>query len=303
MRPLLRPGTHVLRRGENEVQVGLDPEHALVLPGTADVRATLALLSRAADRSEHPHPATLDLLESHGLLVDQAAALPLLPGSGEPSDSTPRTVSPRHDVAALVRSSGDEAPARVRARRKLAVLGACFGGAAGTMLLTRMLALLGDVGVAARRRTGATGATEVGLLVGCGEPDRELVDGWMRESVPHLLVRVSEGHASVGPFVVPGRTACLRCLDAHAADADPSWPLLVAQYAACCERARPDGLPEPVDLLLATVAVAWAARDVVSFGEGRRPSTWSTTVRLDPTLSSIESRAWLRHPECGCGWQ
>lgn len=284
--------------------MGLDPQQAVVLPDTDDVRTTLALLSRSAARSEYPDPRTLDLLADHGLLVDQAAALPLMPGGGDRCPTASRTASARHDTSALVRSAGDEAPERMRSRRRLGVRVAAFGGAPGAMLCNRAVGLLSDVGVPVRRCAGAGGATTgvVGLLVGCGEPERDLVDGWMRDSVPHLLVRVSEGHATVGPFVVPGRTACLRCLDGHATDADPSWPLLVTQYAARCGRDRADGLPEPVDVLLASVALAWAARDLVSYAERRRPATWSATVRLEPALAGIETQRWLRHPACGCGW-
>ncbi len=106
----------------------------------------------------------------------------------------------------------------------------------------------------------------------------------------------------VGPFVVPGRTACLRCLDAHHTDADPAWPLLVRQYAAACSRDRADGAPEPVDPLLATLALAWAARDLAAYVDGGRPSTWSTTVTLHPRPDEVESQAWLRHPACSCSW-
>jgi hypothetical protein len=102
--------------------------------------------------------------------------------------------------------------------------------------------------------------------------------------------------------VVPGRTACLRCIDAHHTDADPAWPLLVRQYAAACRRDRADGTPEPVDPLLATLAVAWAARDLTAYADGGRPSTWSTTVTLDARPDRLETQAWLRHPGCGCSW-
>lgn len=124
----------------------------------------------------------------------------------------------------------------------------------------------------------------------------------MRAGTPHLLVRLTEGSAVLGPFVVPGRTACLRCLDAHHTDVDASWPLLVRQYATASATDRADGVPEPVDSLLAGLALAWAGRDLASYAEGSRPSTWSTTIRLDAELTSIETRSWLRHPECGCGW-
>jgi bacteriocin biosynthesis cyclodehydratase domain-containing protein len=128
------------------------------------------------------------------------------------------------------------------------------------------------------------------------------VDRWTRGGTPYLLVRLTEGRAVIGPFVVPGRTACLRCVDAHCTDADPAWPLLVEQYASCSSRDRDDGAPEPVDPLLAALAVAWAARDLTSYVDGARPSSWSATVTIDARLARLETRGWLRHPDCGCTW-
>jgi bacteriocin biosynthesis cyclodehydratase domain-containing protein len=153
---------------------------------------------------------------------------------------------------------------------------------------------------AAERPAAAAGC---GVLLGVGEPDRSLLDGWTRDGTPYLLVRLTEGRAVIGPFVVPGKTACLRCVDAHCTDADPAWPLLVQQYASCSARDRADGAPEPVDPPLASLAVAWAVRDLVSYVDGARPSTWSATLTLDPRLTRLETRAWLRHPECGCSWE
>jgi bacteriocin biosynthesis cyclodehydratase domain-containing protein len=138
--------------------------------------------------------------------------------------------------------------------------------------------------------------------VAVGEPAREQLDGWMRTGLPHLVLRLSEGAAVLGPLVLPGETACLRCIDAHHTDIDPAWPLLVTQQAAAVSRGREDTLPEPVDTVLATLACAWAAREVASFAEGRRPATISTTVRLDPHLTALETHCWPRHPACGCTW-
>jgi bacteriocin biosynthesis cyclodehydratase domain-containing protein len=124
----------------------------------------------------------------------------------------------------------------------------------------------------------------------------------MRLGTPHLLLRLTEGRAVLGPFVRPGETACLRCVDAHHTDVDPAWPLLVAQYATAVARPRDDTVPEPVDPLLATLAGAWAARELVSLAEGRLPVTTSATVRLDPLVTALETQRWPRHPACGCTW-
>jgi hypothetical protein len=77
----------------------------------------------------------------------------------------------------------------------------------------------------------------------------------------------------------------------------------VRQYAEACRRPRRDGIPEPLDPLLATVAAGWAARDLATYVDGGRPSTWSTTLTLDADLTAVETRTWSRHPDCGCSWQ
>lgn len=292
MRPILRPGTHVLRRSATELQVGLDPRHAVVLPDEPPVRS---LLDRLATASEIDQPSpTLDLLAAHDLVLDSGSLLPLIP-SGT-TDSRPVA---RHDVAALARAAGDDAPMLLKARASALVKVATFGQH-GPRLAADLRTLLEGAGIGLTASESRPGDPIV--LAGVGEPRRELLDPAMRDSTPYLLVRIVEGSATVGPFVVPGRTACIRCLDAHQTSADPAWPLLVEQYASSGGRDRPDGSPEPVDSLVTALALAWAARDLVSFAEGRRPSSWSTTIRFDPHLASLEHQTWLRHPACGCAW-
>ena len=290
MRPILRPGTHVLARGTDELQVGLDPRSALVLPDSDEVRRSLALLAASADCRDHTHPTTLALLERHGLVLDERALVPQLGHAGVAAPAS----------AALARSAGSEAPARRRARAGFATDVVGFGHPAGAHLRGDLVDLLAAAGLP--RPRGRSAAARAGVLLGVGEPDRELVDAWTRTGTPYLVLRLTEGRAVVGPFVVPGRTACLRCIDAHHTDADPAWPLLVRQYAAACRRDRADGAPEPLDPLLARLAVAWAARDLTAFVDGGRPSTWSTTVTLDARPDRLETQAWLRHPGCGCSW-
>jgi len=316
MRPILRPGSHVLRRNRHELQVGLDPQHAVVLSDDGDTRSSLALLSRSADAQEYDDPRTLELLQSSGLVLDGSRLLPLIPEE-EPDRPTAPAAKPvgssattRHDVAALARSDGDQAAALLAARARCRVDVLTFADLGNDRLGQTLVDLVRQSGLHVRRSTArispaATpepGGREVAALIGVGEPQREVLDEWMRLGVPHVLVRLSEGYPTVGPFVVPGRTACLRCIDAHHTDVDQSWPLLVAQYAVLSGQKRADGVPEPVDSLVTTVALAWAARDLTSYAEGRRPSTWSTTIRFDPCLASVETRCWLRHPECGCAW-
>ncbi len=311
---MLRPGTHVLRRSATELQVGLDPRRAVILPDRPEVRILLdALRSPATGLSEAQYDdRTLALLADSGLLVDADVLLPLAPASPPPDDpgAVRQTVS-RSGVAALAAVAGDQIPSLLTARSRAVVEVVSSGSREARVLTAELGRLLAGAGLqphllphgqAPSGPAAPLPALSLGLLVGVGEPPREAVDAWMRSGTPHLFLRLVEGHAVIGPFVLPGETACLRCLDAHHTDVDPAWPLLVTQYASAVTREREDTVPEPVDALLAAIAGAWAARELVSHAEGRRPATASATVRLDPHMTALETHCWPRHPACGCGW-
>ena len=183
MRPILRPGTHVLSRAAGEVQIGLEPRHAVVLPDSEPVRHTLALLSKPVERTAYgaDDTVTLDLLARQGLVVAQGSV------GGTPA-------APRCESGAF----------------RTQVLG--YGHPLGLPLVRDLISLLRR----ARLYDTAKGdprPPDAGVLAGVGEPDRELVDAWTRHGTPYVLVRLTEGRAVVGPFVVPGRTACLRCVE------------------------------------------------------------------------------------------
>ncbi|HSE09192.1 MAG TPA: TOMM precursor leader peptide-binding protein [Nocardioidaceae bacterium] len=315
-RRVLRPGTHVLRRSADELQVGLDPRRAVVLPDRPEVRVLLdGLRSPASSLAEEEYDGrTLELLDASGLLVDADLLIPLAPAPSLSKGTAPAGASiSRADVAALAAHSGDRAVDLLSHRGSARIHVATCGSVEATTVAAGLGELLTRAGTSPtlleHRQTtsgsaaGPAAGARIGVLVAVGEPDREALDGWIRDGLPHLVLRVTEGAALVGPLVVPGETACLRCIDAHHTDVDPGWPLLVTQQAAAVNRGREDSLPEPVDSLLATLAAAWAAREVVSFVEGRRPATTATTVRLDPHLTALETQTWPRHPACGCAWE
>jgi len=308
---VLRPGTHVLRRSATELQVGLDARRAVVLPDRPEVRALLDALSSpgaAHEDSEYDGP-TLRLLAESGLLVDADLLLPLAPLDPSRAPASARRVS-RADVAALAADAGDRVGDLLRKRTRARVEVITCGSREAQSVTTSVSAMLSVAGVEVHPISGGHGPTgprpgqtpPTGLVVAVGEPPREVVDDWMRSATPHLFLRLTEGHAVVGPFVLPGESACLRCVDAHVTDVDPAWPLLVTQYASAVTRIREDAMPEPVDALLSALACAWVAREIVTHAEGRAPSTTSTTLSLDPRLTALESHCWPRHPECGCTW-
>ena len=144
-------------------------------------------------------------------------------------------------------------------------------------------------------RAGPTPSATVALVLAAGEPERDLLDDAMAVGQPHVLVSACEGAVRLGPFVVPGSTACLRCIDAELAapTSGEGW----------CWRRWP-GRPSPVDAATTYAAVGLAVRDVLAYLDGDRPMTWSATLTLGPVPGEegLVPRRWRRHPHCGCCW-
>lgn len=131
-------------------------------------------------------------------------------------------------------------------------------------------------------------------------PDPRLVQAVMRLRIPHLLVRVRDGRGVIGPFVVPGRTSCLRCADLTRTDADPSWPRLAAQLSGREGRAERA-------VIAATVAAAVAQLDMFFARTHPAPGTpredalaLDRTIEWDLRSTQLVTRRWPRHPHCDC---
>jgi hypothetical protein len=246
VRPVLRPGLHVVRRDDRHLQLGLDPPDRLVLADRPGLHDSLTHLERRP-------PAHLrdvfDRLVSDGWVVDAgarrtgpAAARPALAVSTDPllEEHVARVVA----SAGLIRSP--ESPVR--------------------------------------------------LVATIGEPARTVSDALVRDDVSHLWLAVLPSAVRLGPFVDPGRTTCLRCVDAHLGDLDPRRATVLHQLQEL--NAAPQADPDPC---LVQVAVAWAVRDVVRRLHGHPPALGSATLTLTHDLE-VTRRDWLRHPHCGCAW-
>lgn len=266
-RPALRPGLHVVRRDAATLQIGVDPPARVIAPDTDGVRRLLAAL-----RSAQP---PLSLSPEAAVCLTDLLAADLVVSAD------------RLDAAAA--QFGPSAAGRVRRRAEASV-----GVRGPTALVVRATRTLADAGVGLPRGPEPPTAW---LVLSEGEPLRDALDDLVREGAPHLLVVSRAGALEVGPLVVPGQTACLRCVDAHRAGHDPRRQLVVEQTA----RLVAAGALEPRDDLLWSFALAWAVRDLLRHLEGDRPSTWSTSHAVGPT-DPPRPRTWARHPHCGCGW-
>jgi len=268
----------------------------------------------------------LDLLGSTGLLDDASEDRTVL---------QPLTPAERQRLGAdlgslaLVRGDGGLPAARYRHPARVLVIGA---GRVGAPLAT-MLAMAGigavdvlDEAATQPEDTGAGGLelSDVGrsrglaarerlrrstpsmkqaspadadlVVLAPGRPD-QLDDArrLISPGVPHLLAEVRGSVGVVGPLVLPGRSACLRCLDLTRTDLDPQWPSVAAQLAS------PSRTREACDGPLAVMVAAQAAQQVLSLVDGTTdPASVGGTLELALPDWRWRRRTWPIHPACGC---
>lgn len=289
-RPRLDPRVPVLDRVRS-LQVGVDPSHGVVIDGaTVEVRAALALLDGTRTLAEVAAGSGL-APDAAGSLVTALAANELLdpPGRRIPRVRLIGSGALARDIAEAICATGlgrlvvvdpEPAPAHVYAHPR------ATGGAS----LRAHLAGRGhEVDLAAHWFDGEVDHDVTVVADDRIEPDRALTQTLGREALPHLFVRPLVRGVVVGPLVLPGRTACTRCMDLVRAR-DSGWVGVLAQL---CHRT----LPTPVTPR--TWAVGQVLVSLRAWAAGGHPATAGTTLELGRDWS-VTTRAWPLHPLCGC---
>lgn len=131
------------------------------------------------------------------------------------------------------------------------------------------------------------------LVASCLEIDRAISSTLAQADHPHLVVRPRARGAVVGPLVVPGQTSCLHCGDLARTRTDPAWPRMLAQLC------RIGGTWDP---LAADWAAALAATQVLGHLAGNPVATAAATFELGPVDWQWRRRLWPADPACGCCW-
>jgi hypothetical protein len=306
MRPALRLGLLPLWRDRDTVQIGIDPRRAVAITGMSTACEVIRLLDGSRQREQIlaeasargvPEAASeriLTLLAAAGILIDFPAG-PLRSVSAE----LRHQLLPLLATASLSAQDGDGG-ARLLARRAattVAVRGQGPVAAELTDLLSQSGVTLASGGGPDPRRT-----VPPDLIVLIGHQSPTQTADLLTVHVPHLAVCAEEAIGVVGPLVLPGQTACLRCLDLARADGDPAWPLILAQ------RAQREADPPACDAVLATSVAAQAAAQVLAFAErsaaSREAAAFATangTLELVLPSWQWRRRSWLPHPACACG--
>lgn len=328
MRPVLPPAVRRLWRDRSTLQLGrgaagdlvlegLDPDAARALRLLDGTRTRDALL---ADPSAGP---LLGLLERAGLVVDADELTAGLRGLPAPERDR---LAPDAGALSLVRGPAASGSWQARRSARVLVRGAGRVGAPLAALLVAAGVGAVDVRDGAPTRpgdlsVGGLGPADVGrrrdealtarlghrpvpgppdLVVLAGETDERQEQSaagalLVAEGVPHLLVTADGRLGVVGPLVLPGHSACLRCLDLTRADLDPGWPAVSGQLATTAAAAACDGV-------LAVAVAAQAALQVLEHVDAGVPASAGGTLELGLPGWRWRRRSWPLHPDCGCSW-
>ena len=141
------------------------------------------------------------------------------------------------------------------------------------------------------RRGGVT--ADLVVLTDDVVPDPLVTAALVESGVRHLHVHCREGRVVVGPFVVPGRTPCLRCTDLYRAGRDAAWPRVAAQLLGTHGVAAVPALTAATALVLAELE---ATRDPHA-----TPQTLGATVEISPAEGLWARREWPAQAACRCG--
>lgn len=315
MRPAIKSGLLPVWRDRDTLQIGVDSRRAIALTGMSRAAYLIGLLDGSRDRSQViataaargiPPQVTervLTLLAAGGALDDfPAGTLRELPAHLR------ARLAPELATASLAHRDGDGG-ARFLARRRASLV-----WIDGERRIARAIArVLNTAGVGAirigtgapadaqptatsaqRRHVARRRPPDLTILV--GRPGQELPARLVRDRAPHLAVLASEAIGVVGPLVIPGKTACLRCLDYVRAANDPSWPLILAQLTT--RRAEPPAC----DAVLAMAVAAQAAAQALTAIDKAPAASAAVNGTLELVLPDWRwrRRTWPVHPACTC---
>ncbi|MDA8437658.1 MAG: hypothetical protein M0Z51_02210 [Propionibacterium sp.] len=122
------------------------------------------------------------------------------------------------------------------------------------------------------------------------EPDRVLLRRLVRRGADHVVVRIHQGIAMVGPWVRPHTTPCLECHDHWLAGHDRDYAMVLNDL----EQRR-----AVVDDASVTWAAAVLVRHLTSPDAGR--GALSGLIELaDPLFPTLRTLPINRHPGCRC---
>lgn len=108
---------------------------------------------------------------------------------------------------------------------------------------------------------------------------------WLRRDRPHLPVVFGELAVTVGPLVVPGTSACLRCVEQARTLDDPARTVIASQLW---------GRPAAAETATTALAAGLATLRML------RAGSTGTSLRIAAETGDTTPAQWNPQPDCGC---
>lgn len=127
------------------------------------------------------------------------------------------------------------------------------------------------------------------LAISIGAPTPDSLQRWVSEGTNHLLVQVfSSAEVRVGPFVIPGKTPCFRCVELSSETLAGQAKSPTPEVGVALSYAVASSIAADVSLQCAHKKTVFIATSITySMHEFHRP----------------KEESWIKHPGCGCSWQ
>lgn len=241
------PSIPVVWRDSDTVQFGLDPEVTRLGPLDFAGARGVAELVRGT---------SLSRLAS--IVGGEDAARRLIASCGPVFDSPHPTVLPRTAVIGIAPATETIARTWAGASQSITVAGASSDVDASTV--------------------------DFVLLVSHFVVSPMDIQPWLGRDITHCAIVFGESSVRVGPVVVPGQTACIRCVELAHIDSDPAWSAVAPQV---WRRHASADFP--------SLAVHAAAESLGMF-----PMGGGYSVRIDRTTFTRAVSPHTIHPRCGC---
>jgi hypothetical protein len=130
-----------------------------------------------------------------------------------------------------------------------------------------------------------------------GKVDSEQIAQAMSDGDAHLCISVPDGPSlDIGPLVIPGQSACLRCVKLARSDQFPT--------SAAIDLYRSAQTPLEIPVSTSHLIAGYIASELINFFEtGTSPLIAHRAHFSYLTPSVFDRTRYSRHPLCGCSWR
>lgn len=294
MKPLLRPGTTVVRRSARTLQVGTLPGCTVQVPDLPGTAAVLRLADGTRDLLTLATVARLPLPEITEAAARLHACGAVLDASqwddvgGEALTTEARALAAENAPPAVLAE-------RLRARASSSV--EIVTDVASRPLAARLHRVLSESGLNAT--IGPVAAPTLVVVLSSGPCPREAFDVLSGAGVAHLPVVTECEGARIGPLVRPGTSPCVRCDDLDRTGGEPSWPFVLEQLGRPLARSSPLH-PHGWDAVGGYALALHVATQVLAYAD-RLPAAAEGAVAVVTTSGGAPTyHPVALHPDCPC---